>query len=277
MGRTALVTGAAGGLGRAITLALSSAGFEVVAVDLAASALSDLSSKDTAGAAIHPAPADLSDPGQTAKVVADARATVGPIDILINNAGLGPGFIRRDFLTNKLRIWEIDPEQWRTIVAVNYGAIQALAYQLIPDMLDSGWGRLINVTTNFDSMMRPFFSAYGSSKAAAEALSASLAEELKGSGVTVNVVIPGGPADTAMIPSDAPLNRSDLVPPKAMVGPIEWLCSDAADQVNGRRFIAQNWQAPEPGFDPVNVGSAIGWPDLAGADRLVPMAGHEGG
>ena len=270
--RVALVTGAAGGLGRAISAALSSAGYTVAAVDVAGADLDTLANAETAGAEIHPAPADLSDLSQIALMAANVKAIFGSIHILVNNAGLGPGYLRPDFLDNRIRIWETDPEKWRTMANVNCGAIQALAYHLIPEMLDRGWGRIVNVTTNFDSMMRPYFSAYGSSKAGAEAMSASLAEELRGTGVTVNVVIPGGPADTPMVPSGAPLDRSALVQPDAMAAPIRWLCSAEADGVTGRRFIAENWRDPAPGFDPRDVGASIGWPALFGSDRTTPMA-----
>ncbi len=270
--KVALVTGAAAGLGRAIAVGLAERGYRVAGVDIDAHALKELSQLETAGPAILSAPADLSDDTMVAAMLAQVEANLGPVEILISNAGLGPGFIRADFLNNPFPTWVTPPDKWRTMVAVNLNAIQLLSHHLVPGMLDIGWGRIINVTTNFDSMLRPHFAAYGSAKAGAEALSAAMAEELKDTGVTVNVVIPGGPADTGMVPSDGPLDRAQLVSPSAMAAPIAWLVSDKADEVTGRRFIAENWEAPAPGFDPRHVGASIGWPGLAGSDRLVPMA-----
>jgi NAD(P)-dependent dehydrogenase (short-subunit alcohol dehydrogenase family) len=91
-------------------------------------------------------------------------------------------------------------------------------------------------------MMQP----YGASKAAKEAMLAALAQELEGSGVTANVLVPGGAADTRMVPRAAVPDRSTLISPDVMVAPLVWLCSNAADGVNGQRFIAAKWDKKAP-------------------------------
>ena len=90
-------------------------------------------------------------------------------------------------------------------------------------------------------MLKSGMAPYGSTKASLEALTAIMARDLEGTGVTANVLVPGGPADTRMIPADLPIARDALISPDAMVPPVLWLVSDDSNQVNGRRFIAAKW------------------------------------
>ncbi|MCX5544068.1 hypothetical protein M3A49_32075 [Paraburkholderia sp. CNPSo 3076] len=89
-----------------------------------------------------------------------------------------------------------------------------------------------------------------------------MAQDLAGTGVTVNVLLPGGPADTPMIPPEAGFDRSQLIAPEAMVAPLAWLVSEGRDAPNGKRVLAALWgtgagDAEDPAIAP------IGWP-LAG-------------
>ena len=86
-------------------------------------------------------------------------------------------------------------------------------------MLEQGWGRVVNVTTSFFTMLNEGFAPYGPAKAALEAASAIWAKEFRDTGVTVNVLLPGGPTDTRMVPPSAPFARSELIPPAAMAPP----------------------------------------------------------
>jgi NAD(P)-dependent dehydrogenase (short-subunit alcohol dehydrogenase family) len=79
---------------------------------------------------------------------------------------------------------------------------------------------------------------YGGSKAANEAILTALAQELDGSGVTANVLVPGGAADTRLVPRAMAPDRSQLIPPEVMVAPLIWLCSNGSDGINGQRFTA---------------------------------------
>ena len=95
-------------------------------------------------------------------------------------------------------------------------------------------------------------------------MSAGHAAELEGSGVTVNVVVPGGPTDTPMIPEEAGFDRGALIPPSAMVPPILWLCSEAGGAYTGHRYVAAQWDASaEPAEAARSCRAPIGWPDLA--------------
>ena len=117
---------------------------------------------------------------------------------------------------------------------------------VLPTLLAQRWGRIINVTTSLDIMWRGMMQPYGASKAANEAMLAALAQELDGTGVTANVLVPGGAADTRMVSRTAVPDRSTLIAPEVMVKPLVWLCSNASDGVNGQRFIAAKWDTKVP-------------------------------
>ncbi|MEQ1717948.1 MAG: SDR family oxidoreductase, partial [Hyphomicrobium sp.] len=123
-----------------------------------------------------------------------------------------------------------------------------------------------NVTTSFNTMIMPGNMPYGQSKAALEAASASWAADSSGTGVTVNILVPGGAADTALVPHDAPFDRAKMVKPDVMVAPIVWLMSKLSDGTSGTRFVAKHWDPKEPWQEAMQLSSApIAWPDLAAA------------
>src|SRR5437588_12647971 len=107
-------------------------------------------------------------------------------------------------------------------------------------MIERGWGRIITVTTSFDTMLAAGLSAYGASKAALEASCASFAKDLEGTGVTVNILVPGGPTDTpGFFPPGMP--RPPTLPdPEIMAVPVVWLASSQSDGISACRFIASD-------------------------------------
>ena len=130
---------------------------------------------------------------------------------------------------------------------------------------ERGAGRVINVTTSFFTMQRGGYLPYAASKAALEAASASWAEEFAETAITVNVVVPGGPADTPMVPEEAGFAREELIRPEAMFLPMRWLVSDAGGGTSGRRFIAATWDTDIPPAEAAAAnGTPIAWPDLKG-------------
>src|SRR6266436_3871859 len=151
------------------------------------------------------------------QIAGRTRDRFGRIDILVNNAGIGPGAIRPDSWQRPLKFWEITPGQWRRFVAVHTTAPLALTNAVVPEMMREGWGRIINVTTSLGTMLNAGSPTYGPSKAALEALSAIMAKDLDGTGVTVNVLVPGGVTDTPMIPDEAGFDRGKLIQPEVMV------------------------------------------------------------
>jgi NAD(P)-dependent dehydrogenase (short-subunit alcohol dehydrogenase family) len=262
MGKTCLITGAGTGLARAMALGLAQAGAEVLAVDIDEAGLAETGAlaKDAPGR-ILAHPLDVRDQAQCEAAVARAIAAFGHLDMLVNCAGLGPVYMKRDFIEEPLRFWDADPERWWNMVAVNLRGPFLLARAAAPHMIARKWGRIVNITTSFSTMMRGGNMPYGQTKSGLEAGSASWADDLAGTGVTVNVLIPGGAADTGMIPPESMPDRSKLVAPQAMVAPIRYLASDQSDGVTGKRFVAQTFDPAYPLAEPGCAPAA--WPGLA--------------
>ncbi len=105
-------------------------------------------------------------------------------------------------------------------------------------MMREGWGRIVNVTTSLGTMLNAGSPTYGPSKAALEALSAIMAKDLDGTGVTVNVLVPGGITNTPMVSDEAGFERAKMIQPEVMAPPFVWLVSDAAGKVTGRRSLS---------------------------------------
>jgi NAD(P)-dependent dehydrogenase (short-subunit alcohol dehydrogenase family) len=262
--KTAIVTGAASGIGRAMAIGLATAGIDVVAVDRAAQPLAAAaaSASGLPGKFIAHA-ADLSQAESFEGIVQAALGISGRIDILVNNAGVGQASIKADQRRNPIRFWEITPEQWSRFLAVNATAPIMMARAVVPHMLKAGRGRVITVTTSLGTMVREGYLLYGSSKAAAESSMAVLAADLKGTGVTANVLVPGGVTNTALVGDEAG-DRAKMLQPEIMVPPLLWLVSDAANAVNGRRFIAADWDTALPAEQAADkAGAPVAWLSIA--------------
>ncbi|HEX2940280.1 MAG TPA: SDR family oxidoreductase [Rhodopila sp.] len=254
--KTAIVTGAASGMGRAMALGLSEAGFDVVAVDRNAAGLGTLP------APIRPLAADLAQASSFDTVVSETLAGFGRIDVLVNNAGIGQADVRADQRSRPIRFWEVAPEQWSRFLTVNATAPIMLTRAVVPHMLKAGQGRVITVTTSLGTMVREGYLLYGSSKAAAESAMAVLSADLAGTGVTSNVLVPGGVTDTPLVGNAG--DRTKMLRPEIMVPPLLWLVSDAAATVNGRRFIAADWNAALPPAQAAEAaGAPIAWLSIA--------------
>jgi NAD(P)-dependent dehydrogenase (short-subunit alcohol dehydrogenase family) len=265
--RVASVTGAAGGIGRAMVRGLLAAGIRVAGVDRDRQPLEALAAnarEQGTGDDLLIIPTDLTNDSAASEIAKATRARFGHIDILLNNAGIGPGSIRRDSWQRPLKFWEITPDQWRLFVAVHTTAPLALANAVVPEMMQQGWGRIVNVTTSLGTMLNAGSPTYGPSKAALEALSAIMAKDLDGTGVTVNVLVPGGVTNTPMISDEAGFERASLIQPEVMAPPLVWLVSDAAGKVTGRRFLAVHWDTmlpPEQAAE--KAGAPVAWTSIA--------------
>ena len=268
-GRVAIVTGAAGGFGRELVRGLLGAGARVAALDIDEERLAEL-------AGMHPDEAgtgrlvtrrvDIARYAECEAAVAHAREKLGGLHILVNNGALGMGIIRRDHMTELVEIHEISPEVWDRFVAVNLSGAWYMTRAATDGLLAQGWGRIISVTTSFFTMLRGKFHPYSPPKAGLEAMAAGHAKEFAGTGVTVNVVVPGGPADTPMVPEESGIDRALMVPPSAMVPPVLWLCSEARGAWTGHRYIAGNWDASaDPAAAAAGCRAPIGWAELAGS------------
>jgi NAD(P)-dependent dehydrogenase (short-subunit alcohol dehydrogenase family) len=265
--QVAIVTGAASGIGRAMTLGLLEGGIDVAAVDREAAWLDELKGaaggKGIAGG-LRTIRADLADPASFETIVSTVLGVSGRIDILVNNAGIGQGSIRADQRRNPLRFWEITPEQWGRFLAVNATAPLMMARAVVPHMRRAKRGRIVTVTTSLGTMLREGYVLYGASKAAAEAATAVMAADLAGTGVTANVLVPGGMTDTRIVPDAAVADRSRLLRPEIMAPPLLWLVSDAAAGVTGRRFLAAHWDTSLPPAEAAEkCGAPIAWKSIA--------------
>jgi NAD(P)-dependent dehydrogenase (short-subunit alcohol dehydrogenase family) len=265
-GKVAIVTGAAGGIGAVLVHALLAEGAKVAALDVSARGLAELKSSAAAedADALLIRSTDISDYAACEAAVASTIKELGGLHILINNAAIGMGAIRQDHMLKPIAIQEIAPDMWQRFVAVNFSGAWNMTRASIAPMLDQRWGRIIAVTTSFFTMLRAGFQPYGPTKAGLEAMALGHSVEFKGSGVTVNVVVPGGPADTPMVPLESGFARKDLIPPAVMAPPIVWLCSQAANAITGNRYVASHWDtsvAPEQAEQ--RCRAPIAWPDLA--------------
>ncbi len=273
--KVTIVTGAGGGMGRVMALSLAEAGALVIAVDISSKALKDLTEGAEAlglDSRILPIVTDLGDREACEAVVPKTLTKTGGLHLLVNNAGVGMQAIDPDYSVRPVRFWEADPDRWEYLMNLNVRAPLLLARSAVPEFLEQGWGRIINVTTSLDTMIRPTLSAYGQSKAALEAASASWARELEGTGVTVNVLVPGGPTNTAFLPENTTFPRDKLIQPEVMGPPIRWLASTESDGFTNRRVIARDWDESLPPADAAKHASApaawAGWgPQAARPDQ----------
>jgi NAD(P)-dependent dehydrogenase (short-subunit alcohol dehydrogenase family) len=265
--RTAIVTGAAGGIGRALVKGLLGAGHRVAAVDRTAEGLAALmaeNGRQRGGPDLLTIEADLAADGIAKKIAAEAKAKFGRVDILVNNAGVGQATIRKDNWQNPIRFWEVSADQWRNFRAVHTTAPLTLAQEVVPDMVAAGWGRIVNVTTSLGTMIRAGSPSYGPSKAALEAMSAVMAKDLAGTGVTVNVLVPGGVTNTGMVPHESGFDRERMIQPQVMAPPLAWLVSDEAGDTSGRRFLAVHWDPALPPREAAKKsGAPVAWTEIA--------------
>ena len=266
-GKVAIVTGAGRGLGRTMALALLRAGANVTMFERDADALDEAvrEAQDIEGA--EPAVAcqgDVTSEQDAADAVARTIERFGGLHVLVNNAALGPQTFQPTNLEPRPRIWEIEVDLWRRILGVNASGPFILARAALPHLLEQGWGRIINVTTSLDTMWRAGMGPYGPAKACAEAFTASLAGDLEGTGVSANVLVPGGRADTRMIPEDGEFtDRSLLVPRDVMAAPVVWLASDASNGINNMRFRAALFDPDLPSDQAAEAaGAPAAWPQL---------------
>lgn len=261
--RVVLLTGASGGIGWVMTEALLAAGRAVAAVDRDAAALARLAAQH--GAAkdrLHPIVADLATAAGCEGAVAEARTRFGAIDAVINNAGIGMSSVRPDAEARAPGIAELTPEIWDGFMAIFVRAPLMLVRAALPDMTRRGFGRIVNNTTSYVTMLRVL--PYGAAKAALESMSAVWAKELDGSGITVNVLVPGGPTDTPLIADASGWPRDKMLRPEIMGPPTAWLVSDEAGEFSGRRNTAARWDTRlKPADAAQRASRAIGWPELA--------------
>ena len=272
--KIAIVTGAASprGLGRAMTEALVKAGARVSMMDINQQWLDETSNymREIGGDdCVMTQVVDVSSIAEAERSIQRTIEELGGLHILINNAGIAPRNMLMGGETSN-NFWEIPADEWDRVVSVNSSGPFYMARTVVPHMLAQGWGRIIGVTTSMNTMYREGGAPYGPSKAAHEALVAMASRELEGTGVTVNVLVPGGMASTDLIPDDTDHQRENKINPEVMQAPVVWLASAAADGINGQRFIGYYWDEELPMEERMKKAAApAAWPQLgAQAIRL---------
>jgi 2-hydroxycyclohexanecarboxyl-CoA dehydrogenase len=188
--RVAVVTGAGSGLGRAIAHRLASDGLAVAVLDIDGEAAATVAGEITADGfeAVAYGDVDVSSRAQVDDAVARVRADMGPTLVLVNNAGIA-GF--REFE-------KITDEKWDRIMQVNLNGPFYLCQAVLPDMLEAGWGRIVNISSSSAQGGQPYMVHYVTSKAGLIGMTKALALELGPRGITVNTIPPGF-IDTPML------------------------------------------------------------------------------
>ena len=253
--RTILVTGASRGLGRAMALGLLREGAKVIFASTGPSAALDATLRSAQACApehhFAAVSGDVSCYDDCVRICEEATALFGPLDVLINNAaipmaGEGPHF------------WEMDPQDWSRMTKINCDAVFYMCRAATPAMIERGSGKIINISTSERTMVRPRYSPYGPSKTFVEACSRIWAEELRGAGVTVNVLSPGGAVDTASDVTGVPTPGKSFLPASVMIPPTLWLSSAASDGVSGERYVASLWKEESPLPDRISAARQCG-------------------
>jgi NAD(P)-dependent dehydrogenase (short-subunit alcohol dehydrogenase family) len=237
-GKTALITGASKGLGKAMALSLSAAGANIALVSRDASKLAGVQTEiKNGGGQAEFFVADVSSEAQVDKLESEVSARLGKVQILINNAGIN---VRKNLTDFSL-------DEWQSVLNTNLTSVFPMSRRFVPHMRGLGYGRVLCMTSIMSHVSLPQRSAYSASKAAILGLIRALALELAADGITVNGISPG-PFATEMnlaIVNNAELNSQFVANiPVGRWGKVEdigslaaFLCSDAASFITGTDIL----------------------------------------
>ena len=240
--RAAVVTGAGSGMGRAIAHRLAADGFAVAVVDIDADAATTVADEITRqpgmdDAALAVAPVDVADRAAVDIAIRHVRDALGPILVLVNNAGI-TGF--REFQ-------KITDDKWDRIMAVNVNGPFYCTQAVLPDMIDAHWGRIVNISSSSAQSGQPYMVHYVTSKSGLIGMTKALALEFGPMGITVNTIPPGF-IDTPMLrvseergmlggsvqdhADKTPVRRAGT--PEDIAGACSFLVSDDAGYITGQ-------------------------------------------
>lgn len=179
--RTAIVTGGARGIGRAIAERLLASGAAVCLWDVDGAALETAKAELSAQGKVHTATVDVTRLESVEAAVASTFGAFGKIDILVNNAGIAG---------NNAKTWETTPEDWRRVIDINLNGPFHCCHAVVPVMLKNGYGRIVNIASIAGKEGNPNAAHYSASKAGVIALTKSLGKELATHGILVNAITP---------------------------------------------------------------------------------------
>jgi NAD(P)-dependent dehydrogenase (short-subunit alcohol dehydrogenase family) len=240
-GRHALVTGGGSGIGAAIARQLVAAGARVTVLGRRLDVVQDLAGEQPEQ--LHAVSADVSDAAQVNAAFASARERFGPLDILVNNAGQA----------GSATFLKTDAQLWERMLAVNLGGTFLCAQAALPDMLATGWGRIVNMASTAGLSGYAYVTAYCAAKHGVIGLTRALALEMAKKGVTVNAVCPGytetdilrdsialviAKTGRSVEEARAEFSRGNpqgrIVQPQEVADTVRWLCGEAASAINGQ-------------------------------------------
>jgi len=237
--RVAVVTGGGSGIGRAIVHRLARDGHQVAIVDIDAAQAEAVEQevRSDGGVAVAAGGVDVSDRSQVDAAIDRVRGALGPVLVLVNNAGI----------TGFRRFLDITDEKWHRIMAVNLDGPFFCARATVPDMIAAGWGRIVNISSSSAQGGQQFMVHYASSKAGVIGMTKALALELGPEGITVNTIPPGF-VDTPMLreserrgmlggsveehAAQTPIRRAGL--PEDIANACAFLVSDEAGYITGQ-------------------------------------------
>jgi NAD(P)-dependent dehydrogenase (short-subunit alcohol dehydrogenase family) len=234
--RVAVVTGAARGIGRAVSQRLAERGAHVIAIDLE-EPTETVGQLAATGHEVTPLRADVSDPDRTAEIGDEIRGRYGRCDILVNNAGIFP-FVD---------ISELSYDTWRRVLSVNLDSQFLMTRAVLPLMKEAGWGRIVNVTSNSIGLAVPKMAHYTASKMGVIGFTRGLATDVAEYGITVNAVGPTlsrTPGVTSTVPRELmeQVSRSQAIKKIGeaddVVGAILFLTSEDSYFVTGQTIMA---------------------------------------
>lgn len=237
-GQVAVVTGGGRGIGRAIARALAEVGAAVAVVARSESDLAEtVALIAAAGGRAVALTADVTDQAAVERMVQETERHLGPVDVLVNNAGsaetIGP-------------LWEIDPELWWRDLEINLRGVLLCTWAVLPRMIARHKGRIINVSSYAGARPVPYMSSYTCAKAAVARLTDTLAAETKEHGVQVFAISPGyvrtrmterlieSPEGQKWVPRFQAMSPEDWVPPERAAQLVVFLVSGQGDKLSGR-------------------------------------------
>lgn len=234
-GKKAIVTGAARGIGQAIAERLLRSGASVSIWDVDVDAMAETALELSKIGPVHVAQVDVTSEESTAKAAAKTAEAFGQIDILVNNAGIAG---------NNAKLWELPVAEWRKVVDIDLVGPYLCCRAVIPLMLKTGWGRIVNIASIAGKEGNPNASHYSAAKAGVIALTKSLGKELAQSGIIVNCITPAvietdifkqmSQTHIDYMLSKIPMNRFGQKEEAAAMA--AWLCSDDCSFTTGAVF-----------------------------------------